>query len=203
MRLHLGKGWLPIVASFSFLVATGYAQETWCSPGQEPRYGFEALHDRLGDRMGNPLTCGFPDPNGTGDVHQVTSQGLGFWRKRTNTPTFTNDHEHWALTERGFVSWLGKSIDPPADAVPAAGAVTPLLPRHRLVAHYGNPLAAVLGILGEPRPRRCWPSSARRPMPTRRAIPVGPCSRRSSSSRCWPRSIPGPVGCTAPACLLR
>ncbi|MDQ6673203.1 MAG: hypothetical protein M3069_21095 [Chloroflexota bacterium] len=39
-----------------------------------------------------------------------TSQGLAFWRKRTNTPTFTNGWNHWAPTVAiSFVTaWLGR-----------------------------------------------------------------------------------------------
>jgi predicted metalloprotease len=63
--------------------------------------------------MGQPVTCEFSDPNGSGDVHQQTSTGLAFWRKSTNTPTFTNGSQHWALTPQGLLTWLGTSIDPP------------------------------------------------------------------------------------------
>ena len=45
----------------------------------------------------------------TGDSHQQTSSGLSFYRKRTNTPTFTNGSEHWALTRDGLVTWTGSS----------------------------------------------------------------------------------------------
>src|SRR5262249_36337290 len=58
----------------------------------------------------------FADPNGTGDVHQTTTTGLAFWRKSTNTPTFTNGWEHWAHSSRGWLCWTGQSIDPTGDA---------------------------------------------------------------------------------------
>jgi hypothetical protein len=38
---------------------------------------------------------------------------LAFWRKSTNTPTFTNGSEHWALTSDGPMTWTGANIDPP------------------------------------------------------------------------------------------
>ena len=57
--------------------------------------------------MGGAITCEFADPNGTGDVHQQTTKGLAFWRKRSNTPTFTNGYDHWALTTAGLVHWIG------------------------------------------------------------------------------------------------
>jgi hypothetical protein len=68
--------------------------------------------------MGNAQTCEYSDPRGTGDVEQITSAGLAFWRKSANTPTFTNGSEHWANTPAGWVSWTGDSIDPPPDALP-------------------------------------------------------------------------------------
>lgn len=108
-----------ILLAMAFLVvcfAPALAQPApHCAPGQLPEYvfGFKALHDLLGATMGDPVTCEFSDPNGTGDTHQVTTKGLAFWRKSTNTPTFTNGSEHWALTAQGLVSWTGPSIDPP------------------------------------------------------------------------------------------
>jgi hypothetical protein len=107
---------------FSAVVPVASAQSAdQCAAGQAPHYvfGFAALHDRLGEWMGSAQTCEFADPNATGDVHQRTTNGLAFWRKSTNTPTFTNGSEHWALTSRGFLYWQGSSIDPPANAVAA------------------------------------------------------------------------------------
>jgi hypothetical protein len=97
--------------------------EGTCDPGESPRYvsGFADLKRQLADWMGEPVTCELADPNGTGDVHQVTTRGLAFWRKATNTPTFTNGTEHWALTQIGLLYWAGDSVDPP----PTAGPGTP------------------------------------------------------------------------------
>jgi hypothetical protein len=47
---------------------------------------------------------------------QQTTTGLAFWRKATNTPTFTDGSRHWALTSGGLVAWTGPSVDPPATA---------------------------------------------------------------------------------------
>jgi hypothetical protein len=90
-----------------------------CAPDESPTYvfGFAALHDKLGATMGSPSSCEYADPNGTGDTEQNTSVGLAFWRKSTNTPTFTDGSTHWALTPGGDVSWVGSSIDPPPDAM--------------------------------------------------------------------------------------
>ena len=89
-----------------------------CAEGQAPRFmfGFADLKAHIGDAMGEPVTCEFSDPNGTGDVHQRTTSGLAFWRKSTNTPTFTNGFEHWANTPEGWVTWTGAGIDPPRQA---------------------------------------------------------------------------------------
>jgi hypothetical protein len=86
-----------------------------CQPGEVPHFtsGFAALKDQIGDAMGDPITCEFTDPSGTGDVHQRTSTGLAFWRKSTNTPTFTDGFNHWAQTPQGWVTWTGGSVDPP------------------------------------------------------------------------------------------
>jgi hypothetical protein len=86
-----------------------------CQPGEAPHFtfGFAILKDQIGDAMGDPVTCEFSDPNGTGDVHQRTSTGLAFWRKSTNTPTFTDGFNHWAQTPQGWLTWTGASIDPP------------------------------------------------------------------------------------------
>jgi len=59
-----------------------------CAGGESPHYefGFAALQRLLGAEMGQPLTCEFADPNGTGDVHQKTTRGLAFWRKEHQYP---------------------------------------------------------------------------------------------------------------------
>lgn len=101
------------------------AQESpHCPAGQSPRFvlGFEQLEAQLGATMGEPTTCEYPDPNGTGDTLQETTTGLAFWRKSTNIPTFTDGWDHWALTPRDLIHWTGESIDPPGAAAPAPGA---------------------------------------------------------------------------------
>ena len=59
------------------------------------------------------LRANSPIRSGTGDMHQQTTKGLAFWRKGTNTATFTNGSEHWGNTPRGWVEWSGTSVDPP------------------------------------------------------------------------------------------
>ncbi|HEY3062731.1 MAG TPA: hypothetical protein VGL99_27485 [Chloroflexota bacterium] len=112
-----------IAASVLLPAPTTLAQGTTsCTAGQAPRFmfGFADLKAHIGEAMGEPVTCEFSDPNGTGDVHQRTTSGLAFWRKSTNTPTFTNGFEHWANTPAGWVTWTGAGIDPPrqVDAYP-------------------------------------------------------------------------------------
>jgi hypothetical protein len=113
--------------SVSIVVATWMAAspvsgqtDAHCAAGTSPQFtaGFNTLALGLGPSMGIPLTCAYPDPSGTGDVEQSTSMGLAFWRKSTNTPTFTNGAEHWAVTASGWRTWTGASIDPPSDAQP-------------------------------------------------------------------------------------
>jgi hypothetical protein len=86
-----------------------------CGSGQTPVFslGFASLKAHLGDLVGDPTTCEFADPSGSGDMLQQTTLGLAFWRKSSNTPTFTNGSVHWALTPAGVVQWTGSSIDPP------------------------------------------------------------------------------------------
>ena len=73
------------------LAAASVAAAPYCVPGVEPAYafGFKALHDALGPEMGDPLECEHGNPV-NGDTLQQTARGLSFYRKSTNTPTFTN-----------------------------------------------------------------------------------------------------------------
>ena len=71
--------------------------------------------------MGNPTSCEYGDPRGSGDTLQSTGKGLSFYRRSTNTPTFTTGFEHWALTPLGTMYWTGDSIDPPDAAQPFGG----------------------------------------------------------------------------------
>lgn len=99
-------------------------QLPFCEPGQKPqfRFGIGALAQALGEVMGQPMECEHPVPSGD-DTHQQTTKGLAYYRKATNTPSFTNGDDHWALTAAGVVHWRGDSADPPADALAqAAGA---------------------------------------------------------------------------------
>ena len=89
----------------------------FCGQGSSPKfsYGFADLKARLGSAMGDPVECEHTDGT-SGDVLQQTTTGLAFWRKSTNTPTFTDGFNHWALTPNGLLSWTGQSVDPPSTA---------------------------------------------------------------------------------------
>ena len=58
-----------------------------CPPGERPSYvrGFAYLYEFLGEAMGDAISCEFPDPGGTGELHQLTSRGLAVWSSGTNT----------------------------------------------------------------------------------------------------------------------
>src|SRR5690349_11276756 len=64
---------------------------SFCKPGEVPAFtfGFAALKSQLGPTMGAPAECAHPN-SANGDALQQTTTGLSFWRKSTNTPTFTN-----------------------------------------------------------------------------------------------------------------
>ena len=91
-----------------------------CPPGQEPKFvhGFAHLKSLIGDEMGDPIECEHANPE-NGDTLQNTTTGLAFYRKSTNTPTFTNGWDHWAWTSEGLVYWTGSAVDPPDSAAPS------------------------------------------------------------------------------------
>jgi Protein of unknown function (DUF1524) len=120
VRVALVLG-LCLLAS-SVGTSPAFAADT-CARPIEYVFGFADLHRFLGPIMGEALTCETADPNGTGDVHQQTNGGLAFWRRSTNTPTFTNGSDHWAHTDKGWLCWTGGSIDPPSDAGPCAATL--------------------------------------------------------------------------------
>jgi hypothetical protein len=62
-------------------------------------------------------------------MQATTTGGLAFYRQSTNTPTFTDGFNHWALTGDGLIAWTGSAIDPPgntavAPPVPTAAPTT-------------------------------------------------------------------------------
>lgn len=125
------RGLLGVIAVVVLLLAApvplASAQSApFCGPGQAPQFrlGFADLKARVGAPMGDPVECEHADGT-TGDTLQETTRGLSFWRRSTNTPTFTDGNRHWALTPAGLLYWEGSSIDPPAGAVVLAPAAPP------------------------------------------------------------------------------
>jgi len=94
-----------------------------CQPGETPQFrlGFVTLSAQLGGRMGNPTSCPYRDPAGSGDTLQDTDAGLGIYRASSDTVTFTNGSDHWALVGGRAVHWTGDSLDPPDDAETVGG----------------------------------------------------------------------------------
>jgi hypothetical protein len=90
----------------------------YCQPGQKPQFalGFATLSTQLGKVMGNPVSCQYSDPGGSGDTLQATDTGLAVYRSTSGITSFTNGSDHWALVEGQVVHWTGDSLDPPADA---------------------------------------------------------------------------------------
>jgi hypothetical protein len=80
-------------------------------------YGFAALKVQIGARMGDPLECERAI-HPSGDTHQLTTTGLAYYRNNVNIPSFVDGWDHWALTERGLVHWIGDVVDPPGTALP-------------------------------------------------------------------------------------
>jgi hypothetical protein len=107
-------GVVAAIVFFALTAATASAAAPYCPPDQDPEFvlGFAFMKSQLGDVMGEPLECEHPNPE-NGDTLQQTTTGLAFYRKATNTPTFTDGWNHWAWTADGMVQWTGDAIEPP------------------------------------------------------------------------------------------
>jgi hypothetical protein len=113
--------------------ATATPQPSPTSPAAAPSappagwvYGFHALREFLGDRMGE--RAGPEWDAGDGDRNQITTTGgMAYWRSSTNIAAFTDGYQHWAVTDRGIELWLGSSIDPGEDAVVVKEKESPTL----------------------------------------------------------------------------
>jgi S1-C subfamily serine protease len=104
------------------------AEVNYCEAAQSPHFanGFASLRVEVGDAMGDAIECEHANPS-NGDTLQRTTIGLSFYRKTTNTPTFTNGAEHWGLTTDGLVYWTGNTTDPPGSPLASspAGSAAP------------------------------------------------------------------------------
>jgi hypothetical protein len=117
---------VSVLTLFQVTVGLASAQASFCQSGEQPtfRFGFGTLKEQLGPAMGSPVECEHPN-SANGDTLQKTTTGLAFYRKSTNTPTFTDGYRHWALTVAGVASWEGDAVDPPASVLRANVAVPP------------------------------------------------------------------------------
>ena len=80
-----------------------------------------------------------------GDVLQLTVNGVLVWRKADNAAAFSDGQHTWILhADRIWKRHNGERL---AWELPAAG---PILPTHRILTYYGNPLSSAMGVLGEP-----------------------------------------------------
>lgn len=108
-----------VIGGLSIAPDLGAAQDanSYCNPDQAPVFslGFADLKAYVGDPMGDPVTCEYGDPNGSGDVYQDTTTGSTVFRAATADSIFTADDNHWAMTIDGPLSWSGPDTNPPAD----------------------------------------------------------------------------------------
>lgn len=79
-----------------------------------------------------------------GDIIQATTHGVLVWRTLDNVGAFNNGQHTWLNGPGGLQRRLGN--ERLAWEVAAEGSV---LPRHRVLSYYGNPLSTSMGILGE------------------------------------------------------
>jgi len=114
--------WTALAFACALVIPGGAiaAAAPFCAPNQSPAFafGFATLSSQLGPVMGEPNECEHTN-SANGDALQATTTSLAFYRKSTNTPTFTDGITHWALTSQGLVVWTGSSIDPPGTPVVA------------------------------------------------------------------------------------
>jgi mannan endo-1,4-beta-mannosidase len=110
---------LSVAGALLVAPSQGAAQDaaTYCGPDEAPVFslGFAELKGYAGDPMGDPVTCEYGDPNGSGDVYQDTTTGSTVYRAATADSIFTSGNDHWAITPDGPVSWSGPDGDPPAN----------------------------------------------------------------------------------------
>lgn len=118
--LEIGGATTLFFNSTSPISAETHNPGNYCPPGQQPEFvlGFAELKRSIGEEMGEPLECEHANPE-NGDSLQQTSKGLAFYRKKTNTPTFTDGYKHWGLTVKGLAQWEGEGIDPPGTTAPS------------------------------------------------------------------------------------
>jgi hypothetical protein len=135
---------IAVVSLILTLPGPATAQEdNYCAPEQAPAYasGFAELKAYVGEPMGDPVTCEYADPDGTGNVLQQTTTGTALWRAGTSTSIFTAGSDHWAVMASGQVSWSGPDLDPPA--VSAEATEPAFAPISRASIYWGAYIAGV------------------------------------------------------------
>jgi hypothetical protein len=167
---------LTLLAATALSLAPAAASSqaaSFCQAGQSPAFafGFQALSDQLGAAMGQPVECEHANPT-NGDTLQQTTTGLSFYRKSTNTPTFTDGTNHWGLTAGGLVYWTGSSIDPPDTTTTDSTAPSAAPP----VAATPTPSPA--------------PVAPAQPVPAATSTPVAPPAASTTASTCGAPSNP-------------
>ncbi len=121
---------LIVLLTTAVVLATSFgaalAAAPYCGAGQDAEFvlGFAFMKSQLGATMGDPIECEHANP-ANGDTLQQTTTGLAFYRKSTNTPTFTDGWNHWAWTADGLVTRTGARIDPPGVYPPFSVLYTP------------------------------------------------------------------------------
>ncbi len=93
-----------VILALLLLGFSGVARaQEFCPPGQSPQfiYGFALLKSQLGEVMGQPVECEHYD--GAGNAAQQTTTGQAFYRRETNTPTFTSGGQTWTWTAQGLI----------------------------------------------------------------------------------------------------
>lgn len=124
------------------------------APSCRFHFGFANLAQLVPDQVGTCLDDERNDPT-TGDDLQHTSKGLLVWRKSDNVSAFTNGQYTWLLGPDGLEQRPNNqrfAWEPNQQKLAIATPSGPLLPGHRIVAYYGNPLVPAMGVLGEGSP---------------------------------------------------
>jgi hypothetical protein len=140
------------------LVSTGAAQ------AQEPCWfaaGFATLHDQLPGIVGQCLENEQHNP-ATGDAEQHTTTGVLVWRKAAHATAFSDGFHTW-ISGPGVLAMRRNdqrfAWEPNPQGLPVVAEVVAapdpparegaLLPAQRIVAYYGNPRSAAMGVLGQ------------------------------------------------------
>jgi hypothetical protein len=124
------------------------------APSCQFRFGFADLAGLIPSQVGVCLDNERNDPV-SGDDLQDTSTGLLVWRKADNVSAFTNGAWTWLLGPDGLEQRPNNqrfAWEPNPQKLAMAAPAGPLLPGHRIVAYYGNPLVPAMGVLGQGTP---------------------------------------------------